>query len=49
MRISAKGTVNMGNNTGVTPNGVQRGWWDTFALKGYGFSRAVTSCHLWWL
>jgi hypothetical protein len=29
LHITAKGTVNMGNNTGVTPNGVQRGWWDT--------------------
>jgi|ERR1035437_1097048 hypothetical protein len=29
LHIGATGTVNMGNNTGVTPNGVQRGWWDT--------------------
>jgi hypothetical protein len=29
LHITAKGTVNMGNNTGVTPSGVQRGWVDT--------------------
>ena len=29
LHITATGTVNMGNNTGVTPNGVQRGWLDT--------------------
>ena len=29
LHITATGTVNMGNNTGVTPNGVQRGWVDT--------------------
>jgi hypothetical protein len=28
LHITATGTVNMGNNTGVTPNGVQRGWVD---------------------
>ena len=29
LHITATGTVNMGNNTGVTPNGVPRGWVDT--------------------
>ncbi len=29
LHITATGTVNMGSNTGVTPNGVERGWWDT--------------------
>ncbi len=29
LHITATGTVTMGNNTGVTPNGVQRGWVDT--------------------
>src|ERR1039458_2800013 len=29
LHITVTGTVNMGNNTGVTPNGVQRGWVDT--------------------
>lgn len=29
LHITATGTVTMGNNTGVTPNGVPRGWWDT--------------------
>ncbi len=29
LHITAKGTVNMGNNTGVTPDGVARGWVDT--------------------
>jgi LssY C-terminus len=29
LHITATGTVTMGNNTGITPNGVQRGWLDT--------------------
>ena len=29
LHITAKGTVNMGKNTGVTADGVQRGWVDT--------------------
>ena len=29
LHITATGTVTMGNNTGITPNGVQRGWVDT--------------------
>jgi hypothetical protein len=29
LHITAKGTVNMGNNTGITPAGAQRGWEDT--------------------
>ena len=29
LHITAKGTVNMGKDTGVTPNGAQRGWVDT--------------------
>lgn len=29
LHITAKGTVNMGNNTGITAAGVQRGWVDT--------------------
>jgi hypothetical protein len=29
LHITAKGTVNMGSNTGVTPAGVARGWADT--------------------
>ena len=29
LHIAAKGTVNMGNNSGVTPDGVARGWVDT--------------------
>ena len=29
LHITATGTVTMGNNTGVTPNGAQRGWVDT--------------------
>ncbi len=29
LHITAKGTVNMGNNTAVTPAGVSRGWVDT--------------------
>jgi len=29
LHITAKGSVNMGNNTGVTPAGVPRGWVDT--------------------
>ena len=29
LHITATGTVTMGNNTGVTPNGVARGWVDT--------------------
>ncbi|MGB8771189.1 MAG: LssY C-terminal domain-containing protein [Candidatus Korobacteraceae bacterium] len=29
LHITATGTVNMGKNTGVTPDGVQRGWLDT--------------------
>jgi len=29
LHITAKGTVNMGNNTGITPDGAQRGWVDT--------------------
>ncbi len=29
LHITAKGTVNMGNNSGVTANGVARGWVDT--------------------
>ena len=39
LHITATGTVNMGNNTGVTPNGVQRGWVDTLralTLPGVG-------------
>jgi hypothetical protein len=29
LHITAKGTVNMGNNTGITPDGAARGWVDT--------------------
>jgi hypothetical protein len=29
LHITATGTVTMGSNTGITPNGVQRGWLDT--------------------
>lgn len=29
LHITAQGTVNIGNNTGVTPAGAQRGWEDT--------------------
>ena len=29
LHITAKGTVTMGKDTGITPNGVQRGWLDT--------------------
>ena len=29
LHITAKGTVNMGKNTGITPAGAQRGWVDT--------------------
>ena len=29
LHITAKGTVNMGNNTGITADGAQRGWVDT--------------------
>ena len=29
LHITAKGTVNMGNNTGVGPAGAERGWVDT--------------------
>ena len=29
LHITAKGTVNMGNNSGITPEGAARGWTDT--------------------
>ncbi len=29
LHITAKGTVNMGNNSGITPDGAARGWTDT--------------------
>jgi hypothetical protein len=42
LHITAKGTVNMGNNTGITAAGAQRGWVDTLrALTVPGAGRGA--------